>query len=801
RRINFVRALCGVPANVTLNTDATVLIEAGDAHQPASSTLKRDAIQRSALMVALGSTSGAISHDPPSSLAAWTVPAWNAHNKSTISKGFYGPGAVDVYFREDVAGISNWNYDVGHRRWLLAVPVTDMATGDTPGSFDPNTLAITQPSNLIYVKPKEEELTNDAPRFVSYPAEGYFPVGLNTPFWSLSMGGADFSTATVSMTDEAGSPVSISVVSRQTGYAENAIVWSVPTSVSSRTAIVDRSYNITVSGIGGGGPSSHSWSVTLIDPERIEDPLTLTGPASPVASLGADYQLVPVPSCDAMETGFFLREPANWTETAEDGQESFIVDRTDPAYDLRVSQTLSAPGFPSNYFTEGSKAFNLTFPTAYDPRLNTIADEVFEFERQVMAGSNASVDFQFRRGYMTSTTALACESSSDGGLSWQTVGTPLMGASNGQADSGFSNISLPLPPSSNPILLRFRLYRTNPAAAFYDHERYSAYATGAFIDELHLVNCDWLKPGGMVTTGPSEGVVEFGTATATLPILTGQEWCLRTRPVMGGQPFPWGPVKVVQPVGPLGLSGTVEPPTSGAIYSFIPDPTADSHVFKVARFNPSSWSEGAENSPSETIIDETAANYELISTRNGFRASGGSSFRLAVQPSDAEDSFEIDREVMATVDSEFTFWMRRGWSPNQQLDAEVSTDGGSTWSSVWSITGKNFGEGSGSDYSVDLSSLAGEMVRCRFVLRRTGSANFNASNSGMWIDDITITDAEEVFAAASTAVTIGSEQVTLDALTAGESLLDGATYRLQMVPVSGGVEGSPGPDFFVTPSA
>jgi hypothetical protein len=541
RRVNFIRALCGVPAVVSMNTDETVLIEAGDPYQPSASTTKKAAVQRSAFVVALGTTSSAISHEPVSSLAGWTSAAWNGHNKGTISKGFYGPAAVDAYFREDVTGVSNWNFDVGHRRWLLAVQATDMSTGDTPGHFNPLTNQITQPSNLIYVKPKPSEFSDAAPRFVAYPAAGFFPVGLNTPYWSLSRAGADFSLATVTMTDSAGTPMPVTVVSRRTGYAENALVWSVPSEVRALTAPVDRSYHVTVSGIGGIGADTHSWTVTLIDPNRLSDPLDLSGPEAPGSSVGNRYQLMPVPGCDRMETGFFLREGTTWTETAEDGSESLVIDRTDSTYALRANITQTLPGYPSNYFTQGSKAFHLTFPRAYDPRLNTIADEVFEIDRQILPGPSASVKFQLRRGYMTPTTAVACESSSDGGLSWQTVGSPFTGVPTGQAEGTFSLISLPLAESSGTIQLRFRLYRTDSNGGFYHHEGNPNVATGVFIDELRLDGCEWLKPGGLVESSPTEEMVVFGPSTASLPIVIGQKWCLRTRPVMGGQAFPWGP--------------------------------------------------------------------------------------------------------------------------------------------------------------------------------------------------------------------------------------------------------------------
>jgi len=800
RRVNFVRALCGVPAVVLMNTGATVLIEPGDAYLPAPSTTKQAAAQRSALMVALGATSDALSHNPPSSLAAWTVEAWNSHNKSAITKGFFGPAAVDAYFREDIVGISNWNFDAGHRRWLLSVPVTDMATGDTPGDFNFATGAIIQPSNLIYVKPKSSEITSAPKRFVSYPSEGFFPIGLNTPFWSLSLGGADFSSATVSMTDDSGTPLPVTVISRQPGYAENAIVWSVPDVVKSLEAPVDRTYHISVSGIGGGFESSHSWSVTLFDPYRLNDSLELSGPARAATSAETSYTLNPVPECDLMQTGFFLREEALWVGTAEDGSEVEVLDHTDPTYELRAHVTQLAPGYPSNFFSEGSKAYRLTFPRIYDPRLNTIADEIFELDRQILPGPSAAVVFQFRRGYMSPTTALGCESSSDGGLTWETVGSPLAGSASGLPDSTFNLISFPLGQSSSPVRLRFRLYRTDPEEGLFTNENLPSYATGAFIDELRVEGCEWLRPGGWIETSPAESTVIFGPSTATLPVSGSQQWVLRTRPVMAGYEFPWGPAKLVQVVGPLEMTGASEPPISGANYSFFPEPTADSHIFEVARFSSGDWSEGAESEPSSAVIDGTSSAYALISTRSFYQASGNASFRVAVQPSDGEDFFEVDRDVLATTNSQLDFWLRRGWSKNQQLDVEISTDGGTSWTSVWSINGLNLGEGTGSSYSVSLSAYAGRSIRSRFVLRSTGSVTYSATNSGMWIDAVGMTDVEQVFSSVATPVSSGATVVRLNASTAGESLIEGAAYRLRIVPVFGGVAGEPGPPFLVTPS-
>ncbi|RYD26017.1 MAG: hypothetical protein EOP87_23425, partial [Verrucomicrobiaceae bacterium] len=120
RRLNYFRALCGVPANVRVNSGSVVTILAADAWQPDPSTTKAAAAQRSALMIArtYPNTSG-LNHNPPQTNVGWTTAAWNANKNGNLSLGFFGPGAVDAYVKENVTGTSSWNVDVGHRRWLM----------------------------------------------------------------------------------------------------------------------------------------------------------------------------------------------------------------------------------------------------------------------------------------------------------------------------------------------------------------------------------------------------------------------------------------------------------------------------------------------------------------------------------------------------------------------------------------------------------------------------------------------------------------------------------------------------------
>ena len=179
RRLNYFRAICGVPANARVNTDSTVFIEAKDPHKPSASTRKAAAAQAAALMLVRsydpknGSAPGN-NHNPSKSLAGWSPAAWNANARGNLAFGLYGPGAITEYMTEEFssnAATSVWNVETGHRRWGLFPEATDFATGDQPGSTFSR-----PPTNVLYVFPKPGELKPDpAPDFVAYPAPGFFP--------------------------------------------------------------------------------------------------------------------------------------------------------------------------------------------------------------------------------------------------------------------------------------------------------------------------------------------------------------------------------------------------------------------------------------------------------------------------------------------------------------------------------------------------------------------------------------------------------------------------------------------------
>jgi len=797
RRLNYLRAMCGVHADVRVNTGATVNIIAGDAFQPAASTPKMAAAQRSALMIIRTYPgNGGLSHSPLQSCVAWTAAAWNANKNGNLALGFFGPGAVDAYAREDVMGTSNWNLDVGHRRWLLFQGATDFATGDTPGSFTPATGSVRPPSNALYVVPKSAELDfSDEPVPASYPGRGYFPAKLNSPYWSLSYPGADFSAATVSMRDSALNPVSAIVVSRKTGYADNTIVWQVPAAAAVKSVSSDTTWHVTVSNIQGDGPSQYTWAVTLIDPDRLNATPSITGPSAPLTS-GATYQVAGVAGADEMQAGLFLRKSGSWTEGAEDSPSPKVIDRTSGSYPFRGSN--------AGYTKSGGKAFRLTFPTRYDPFLNGVPEQSMEIDRELLPGSAGKLNFHFRRGLMTGGSKLAVESSVDAGTTWSVIGTPYQGV-GGAGDAGFQAASLTLPPGSGPLRVRFRYYLADPLSPLYSHQDYPAQPTGIFIDDISTTDCTWLEPAATISA-PALTSFSFNPATAGTTLSPGQEWWLRARAVLGGKAFPYGPAKVVTPTGPLQLTGPVQPPVSGASYGFIPDPTATGYLLEVARLGAASWLEGAESSPVPQVTDNTASTYALSSNLKGYRKSGALAFRLALSSStDEEDNFVIERQIVPAATSVLEFWVRRGgMSPTNRLHAEISTDNGATWASAWSLPGLTKAEKAVNKQSVPLAAWADRSIRVRFAVRKTAGGTtlkWNAKTSGVWLDDITVTNAAGLISLRESPVPASAAAIRLDAATAGQALVDGSTVRMRLRPLTGTALGNWGPALVVTPSA
>jgi hypothetical protein len=541
RRLNYFRAMCGVPANVQVNTTATVVISPADAYKPSTSTLKSSAAQSAALLLvrnydAANGSNLAITHDPAPSLTGWSTAAWNASAKGNFSFGFCGPTAITEYMLEQYNSdttLSSWNSKVGHRRWCLYPPATNFATGDQPG-----TGLNRPPTNVFYIAQKLEEMTPPAKAvFVAYPPSGYFPASLNSPFWSLSRENANFSAATVKMTDASGTNIPIQSVESGGQYGDSSLIWKVATSAALRAVYNDTRFNVVVSGIQGVGiPTSYSYSTTLINPDRLTSNQSITGVSKLQATKSATYTFTPPMRAESLQMLISTTSKAAWKDDAETTTTSQVIDRTSSVYPL-ISKTANFGAFGS---LTGTRAFRLTFPTVYDVTTRGVPQQIFEVKRDIIPSGKAILTFQYRRGFMTTASKLAVELSTTNGLTWTQIGKTISGIGN-TYDVSSKMVSIPLPASTTPVRIRFRYFSTS--GSIYTHEKAPTLPTGIFIDEISTTGCSLWKPMKTVALSKSATSYLFGAKASGLTFKKGSNWQLRLQTKLGNKWMLPGPAK------------------------------------------------------------------------------------------------------------------------------------------------------------------------------------------------------------------------------------------------------------------
>jgi len=534
RRINFMRAMAGLDGSLVVNDSSPVYVDS--IYNPPPTVLRSQAAQQAALMMAkhrdnLGRP--VITHVPAPDFTCFTWAAGNACARSNLAYSFFGPGAIDQYMREgDTSGISIWSAQAGHRRWILAPGATRFATGDTPGGILGNELFL--PSNVLYVIQPPEEVVETPSRFTAWPPSGFFPVNLATKVWSLSYPNADFSHATVTMSGPDG-PIDVTILDRtNVAFCEPAIVWRLPSGEEGTTAGEDKTYHVTVSGIAGASvPASSTYTVTLIDPNRLNEPMAICGSAEPPPE-GANYFFEPVDLASGRRMEIGRQVAAEWTEGAESTPTPKVIDGTNDNYAL--FSHVNATGY-GDFWDNGSRAFRLAFPYFDNPP----ASDWFQLDHDLATGAASSMKLYYKRGYSTGSRVVV-ETSVDGGVNWQQAGT-LQGRNDNNCDSSFSILNVPLPPNQDSVQIRFRHVWTG--GAFYSVATAPGYPVGIFIDDISVSG---VMENERVTSFALEGdaqLFRFDSQSVGHALVAGEEYQLRVAANVGCHEFPPGPAKTI----------------------------------------------------------------------------------------------------------------------------------------------------------------------------------------------------------------------------------------------------------------
>lgn len=411
RRVNYYRAMAGVPAEVTLDTE------------------HHAAVQSAAFIMSVNQFIG---HDLPDTAQCYTVEADEAAGKSNLSLGAYGPTAIDGYMVDP----GPYNGAVGHRRWLLFPQETWMATGDVPphGGYDA--------ANALYVL--GGPLWNPRPPvrddFVAWPPPGYVPYEVVPVRWSFSYPDADFSQ-TISQTNvtvtQGGTAIPVTLEEFSPNRGENTLVWyfssldPADTSYQWPRPDQDTVYTVRIDGVLIDGQSrSFEYQVIVFDP-AMPGPDTvlpdLSGPATLQVGQTATYAITPVPNVDDYE---WIAAQAEWLTRVEGADEDlglFEADTT-PGYDPRGQK----PKF------QGEKCFLLTHVSP------TPEDQYLTHTGVLLPQAGATLDFEARLSNAASGQIGMVQVSVDGGISWETIFERAGDDNDLLGDVFFHSYSLPL---------------------------------------------------------------------------------------------------------------------------------------------------------------------------------------------------------------------------------------------------------------------------------------------------------------------------------------------------------------------
>ena len=207
QRINYYRIATGL--NNAINENAT----------------KSEKAQQAALMMHANNT---LDHIPPNSWKCFSDSGKEGAGNSllTMTKN---AEAIDSYIRDQGSD----NGPVGHRRWLLWPRLQEIGIGNT------------DKANAIWVLGNAGAVSSDNPEFIAWPPMGYVPDQVVYPRWSFSIKDADFTATKVSMKDNNGKTISLSVEELNNQFGDKTIVW-VPEEISANIMEDDVSYTVTL---------------------------------------------------------------------------------------------------------------------------------------------------------------------------------------------------------------------------------------------------------------------------------------------------------------------------------------------------------------------------------------------------------------------------------------------------------------------------------------------------------------------------------------------------------------------------
>ena len=529
-RLNFFRALAGVPAGITLNSTYNAKNQQAALMMSANNTLQHDTA----------------SDRIPTSWTYYTAAGAEASTSSNLTLGIAGAAAIDSLMQDsDGSGniILGANARVGHRRWILYPQTLEMGTGDVPGNGTTLVAAHTSwivDSKFGQARPSTRNI------YVAYPPPGYVPYKLVWPRWSFAYPGANFANASVAM-NRNGAPVPVRLETYGAGSGENTLVWvydnlSTVESLGHVRPTADTTYTVTVSNatatVSGATVilAPVTYSVTVFDPDVLGADAVLpaiAGSSTPATAQASSYTVAK----GSFTSGFEWRAVALGTFAKTYNAESGLDG-------LLATVTTGAPATVQTALAgRGTSAYRL----AHVPRPGNLGPETqfLTLPDTLLVGSGAALNFLSFLNVAAPAQVARVQASTDNGVTWidlyaQAGTSPTNTSTPGPTDTGFTARSVSLADFTGRTLrLRFA-FTIAPGPAFPGAENNPV---GWFLDDLALTNVQTAAPGTTVA-------VATGSTFAFTPAASGPIGLQARGLLFGTYPAEWGTVLPVTALPP-----------------------------------------------------------------------------------------------------------------------------------------------------------------------------------------------------------------------------------------------------------
>ncbi len=382
-RINWFRAMSGIPAAVTFSAAESAEDQSAALIMSANDELVHDGI--------------------PTNWSCFDPSGTNAAANSNLAKGVNGPDAITSFIWD--YGYDNW--DVGHRRWLLYPQTQVMGSGDVPAQgakVAANATWIIDADNLRGPRPP-----TSAP-YIAWPPPGFAPYPVVFPQWSFALSTADLGLATVTM-ESNGVPLDVVKQPYAIDEGENTIVWYPTNLVPSNFTTVfpfdgaDTTYDITVNTAGTNSWSeTFNYSVTVFDPASPGSdyvPTIVSGTNRPSVNENNPYFCAPSANPDVTGYQWVTSRTTNGslTDNALNGLANFTISPP-PAYSVITNPPVGS-----------GKCFHLTHTNP--------VPQLLQFNEVLFPTNNTSLSFNSFLGFATTNEVARVQISTNGGAAWE----------------------------------------------------------------------------------------------------------------------------------------------------------------------------------------------------------------------------------------------------------------------------------------------------------------------------------------------------------------------------------------------